>query len=806
MAGGGRNSQKPKKTVAGKKSKVQSSSENSSDEDEKTSGSSSSSEDSESGSSSSGEGSGSSSSSSGSSSEGSSGSSSGSSGSSSSESEDELVENKKQIAQQQSKISSAKRKESASSSNKASSATKVVPSKVASAKKQVKSGGNSSTKSSSQVPASPRSKHEGNKHSASSSRPKSPSRKREALPATPSSVTKSSGNESSSTASPPKRKRGRPPKNRPPPETPPTPLPPPPPPAPPVKSKSSGSPEKKQKKHHHHREKLVSESGGSDSEGRKQDRQERKKRKKSEESKKNREEGGTSGVGGGSSESEGTKEKAPISPPSKKVTRSSSVRKSKYVMGNDSEEESDTAGFGGKAPRKKGLALGKKVGGANFGFSTPRREEEKKPAEERKCPVRGCDSQGHLSGKYNRHYMYLSCPTYHHRRKEECVAMMKDRLETEKKRAQLLAHKSHHGISSEYKAYQQKVAELRRKTSRKRDTSPGEIAHRQPDLSGITPEYDLKLFEEAQAAASEIIDKEFQGVDCSGEGISSIQMGKHEIQTWYQSPYPEDVACLPKIYICEFCLKYMKSATTLRRHSTKCDLLYPPGKEIYRKEKLNVWEIDGALQKMYCQNLCLLAKLFLDHKTLYYDVEPFLFYVMCAVESDGCHTVGYFSKEKNSFLNYNVSCILTLPPYQRQGYGRLLIDFSYLLTRTEGKTGSPEKPLSDLGIITYRNYWKTVILKYMLKFQEEDNKLFIIKDICQETGIAQADIVSTLQALGIIKYWRGRHVILKQPEVLEKFREKLEKRASEFKELDPSCLKWTPYTPPQQDQGSQRGN
>lgn len=27
-------------------------------------------------------------------------------------------------------------------------------------------------------------------------------------------------------------------------------------------------------------------------------------------------------------------------------------------------------------------------------------------------------------------------------------------------------------------------------------------------------------------------------------------------------------------------------------------------------------------------------------------------------------------------LNYNVSCILTLPPYQRKGYGRLLIDFS----------------------------------------------------------------------------------------------------------------------------------
>ncbi len=40
-------------------------------------------------------------------------------------------------------------------------------------------------------------------------------------------------------------------------------------------------------------------------------------------------------------------------------------------------------------------------------------------------------------------------------------------------------------------------------------------------------------------------------------------------------------------------------------------------------------QVDGKKGKVYCQNLCLLSKLFLDHKTLYYDVDPFLFYVLC---------------------------------------------------------------------------------------------------------------------------------------------------------------------------------
>ena len=48
---------------------------------------------------------------------------------------------------------------------------------------------------------------------------------------------------------------------------------------------------------------------------------------------------------------------------------------------------------------------------------------------------------------------------------------------------------------------------------------------------------------------------------------------------------------------------------------------------------------DKRPSQVYCQNLCLLSKLFLDHKTLYYDVDPFLFYVMCERDAAGYHMV-----------------------------------------------------------------------------------------------------------------------------------------------------------------------
>lgn len=131
--------------------------------------------------------------------------------------------------------------------------------------------------------------------------------------------------------------------------------------------------------------------------------------------------------------------------------------------------------------------------------------------------------------------------------------------------------------------------------------------------------------------------------------------------------------------------------------------------------------------------------------------EDFTFYVLTE-KSDGKkdHVVGFFSKvrsfppfllplpqtfpgvpsdplallnrsqqEKISYEGFNLNCIITFPPYQKAGYGRLMIEFSYVLTRTGLNPGTPERPLSELGLRGYVSFWSWAVGRALGKLFEE---------------------------------------------------------------------------------------
>ncbi|XP_038830587.1 histone acetyltransferase KAT6B-like [Salvelinus namaycush] len=332
--------------------------------------------------------------------------------------------------------------------------------------------------------------------------------------------------------------------------------------------------------------------------------------------------------------------------------------------------------------------------------------------------------------------------------------------------------------------------EGRIKTEHHHGSEVGLRVKQEPGFVAVSGEHvteeDVEIFTQVQEISSQR--NGTMTITDSGRFPAFIEFGKYCIQTWYSSPYPPEYSRLHTLHLCEFCLKYMRSKNILQQHTKKCGCFHPPANEIYRKDDLSVFEVDGNVSKLFCQNLCLLAMLFLDHKTLYYDVEPFLFYILTKNDDKGCHLVGYFSKEKLCQQRYNVSCIMIMPQYQRQGFGRFLIDFSYLLSRQEGQAGSPEKPLSDLGRLSYLAYWKSVMVEYLYK---QPDKHISVKGISKATGMCPHDITSTLHNLRMIDRQDGRFVVIRRERLIQRHMEKL--RASpRLNQVDPDALHWTP--------------
>lgn len=112
----------------------------------------------------------------------------------------------------------------------------------------------------------------------------------------------------------------------------------------------------------------------------------------------------------------------------------------------------------------------------------------------------------------------------------------------------------------------------------------------------------MDLFKEARERANGLTVASDEGTDSSvspggtgpgsdGRNPAAIVFGRYEVETWYSSPFPQEYARLPKLFFCEFCLKYTKSRAVLDRHMDKCQWRHPPATEIYRCNGLSVFEV-----------------------------------------------------------------------------------------------------------------------------------------------------------------------------------------------------------------------
>lgn len=245
----------------------------------------------------------------------------------------------------------------------------------------------------------------------------------------------------------------------------------------------------------------------------------------------------------------------------RKLTRSLSTRCNKMssklssgtkrIIGSDSDTDTvidkDTKRSHAKSPTKKpytGLSsnLNKIKVKKESGLSNmPHIKRAISPLQiEKKCAIEGCDSSGHLSGNLDRHFLPEACPIYHNMSVSECKERASERKLQNGIKTNLTMRNSlgfeetkvksdnYNGSqTNEQKEFYYKIIQSRNNFTPLNETFNTDKVKlekdctdedREPNLIGLVPDYDLQLFREAQALASEKIEDDVKDLPI-GKGI-----------------------------------------------------------------------------------------------------------------------------------------------------------------------------------------------------------------------------------------------------------------------------------------------
>lgn len=241
----------------------------------------------------------------------------------------------------------------------------------------------------------------------------------------------------------------------------------------------------------------------------------------------------------------------------------------------------------------------------------------------------------------------------------------------------------------------------------------------------------------------------------------------YAFRPWFDTPFgslqylplPEKDVCY-SVSLCHRCLSPFFTVQHLQAHlEGYCPMAEPPGTLIYDDPRAGrrVYYVDGAQHLHYARCLCLLGKCFIESKLLENDVDIYEFFVVtipraalpvvrgscsvstehfrsCAARYDaerwtGQVVVGYFSRLKHR-PHHALSCVLTMPMFQRMRLGNFMLDVAYFLTSCRqticgcaahcGMSGGAiSRPFSPHGQVLLLSYWRAALRRSLWQRQSK---------------------------------------------------------------------------------------